>query len=171
MKINVGCRERGIEFAPIRKTHVDLLQHYLDNVADKYEGDFVEKNKKFAKDILNKKNLVKYGSLVGTTFLGVMTLIGLMSGDPTYASTGAIIDTGPLDRFFNTVYWTMFRVLMYISTPVWAWVGYILATGGSNSEKRTQAKRVATGLIIGTGITASAPYLTRQLFNLWKLFT
>jgi hypothetical protein len=58
---------------------------------------------------------------------------------------------------------------MYIATPILAWVGYILATGGANSEKRTQAKKVATGLVIGTGVAVSAPYLTKQLFRLWHL--
>jgi hypothetical protein len=60
---------------------------------------------------------------------------------------------------------------MYISTPVWAWVGFILATGGANSEKRTQAKKVATGLVLGTAITASAPYLTRLIYGAWKFFS
>lgn len=170
MRINVGTKEKGY-IAIAKENHMDLLQHYLDNVAPKYEGDFVERNKQLAKDWLSKKNLAKYAGLVGVTFIGAMALIGLMTtGDPTLATDG-IIDISPLEKFFNSVYWTMFRVLMYISTPVWAWVGFILATGGANSEKRTQAKKVATGLVIGTAITASAPYLTRVIYGAWKFFT
>jgi hypothetical protein len=169
MRVNVGTKERG--YVAVTKSHEEILQHYLDNVADKYEGDFVERNKSLAKDWINKKSLAKYAGLVGVTFLGVMSLVSLAT-DPTavFASTGTVIDTTPLDRFFNTIYWTMAKVLMYIATPIWAWVGYILATGGANSEKRTHAKRVASGLVIGTGIVVSAPFLTRQLFRLWHLF-
>jgi hypothetical protein len=168
MKVNVGTREKG--YMPIKKSHEDILQNYLDNVAYKYEGDFVEINKSLAKDWLSKRNLVKYAGLVGITFLGTVTLIGLGT-EPTavFASTGGGIDTGPLDRLFSTVYWTMVKVLGYITTPVWCWVGYILATGGANSEKRTRAKQVATGLVIGSGIAIGAPYLTKQLFRLWHL--
>lgn len=172
MRVNIGTRELG--YVAIQRNHEDLLKHYLDNVAPKYEGDFIDKNRELAKDWLSKKNLAKYAGLVGVTFIGAMALLGLIgAGDPTYAvevSTG-VIDISPLERFFNSVYWTMFRVLMYISTPVWAWVGFILATGGANSEKRTQAKKVATGLVVGTAITASAPYLTRVIYGAWKFFT
>lgn len=169
MRVNIGTKEIG--YMPVVRTHEDLLKHYLDNVANSYEGDFIEKNKELARDWLSKKSLAKYAGLVGVTFVGAMALVGLMTtGDPTLATNG-IIDISPLERFFNTVYWTMFKILMYISTPVWAWVGFILATGGANSEKRTQAKRVASGLVIGTAITASAPYLTRMIFNAWKLLT
>lgn len=168
MKINVGTKEKG--YMPVQKTHEDILQHYLNNVAVKYEGDFVEQNKELAKDWLSKRSLIKYAGLVGVTFLGVVTLIGMATGDPVFASSGIVIDTSPLDKFFNTIYWTMVKCLMYIATPVWAWVGYILATGGANSEKRTQAKRVATGLVIGSGVVVSAPFLTRQLFRLFGVF-
>lgn len=173
MRVNVGCRELGIEYKPIKKTHVDMLKHYIDNVAPKYSGDFVEENKAFAKDILSGKKLVKYASLAGAVIFGSLALLGMMAGDPVSANAvievSGHIDTSPLDRFFKEIYWTMFKVLMYIATPVWAWVGYILATGGANSEKRTQAKKVATGLVIGTAITASAPWASGQLFRLWTI--
>jgi hypothetical protein len=168
VRVNVGTKERGYVAVV---NHEDYLQRYLDNVADKYEGDFIERNKELEKDWLANRDLSKYAKLIGVTFLGAVALIGLMTtGDVTLATDG-IIDISPLERFFNTVYWTMFRVLMYISTPVWAWVGFILATGGANSEKRTQAKKVASGLVIGTAITASAPYLTRVVYGAWKFFT
>lgn len=169
MRINVGTKEKG--YIPVKVSHTDYLQHYLDNVAVKYEGDFVEQNKALAKDWLNKKNLSKYAGLVGVTCIGALALISLATVGDTTLATDGIIDVSPLERFFNSVYWTMFRVLMYISTPVWAWVGFILATGGANSEKRTQAKKVASGLVLGTAITASAPYLTRLIYGAWKFFS
>lgn len=172
MRVNIGTKESG--YMPVKVSHVDYLQHYLDNVVVKYEGDFVEQNKELAKDWLNKRNLAKYAGLVGVTFIGALALISLATvGDHTLAvtATTGFVDISPLERFFNSVYWTMFRVLMYISTPVWAWVGFILATGGANSEKRTQAKKVATGLVCGTAITASAPYLTRLIYGAWKFFS
>lgn len=168
MKVNVGTREKG--YMPVQRNHEDILKHYLDNVAYRYEGDFIEQNKSLAKDWLSKKDLLKYGNLVGVTVLSFMALVQLAI-EPTavFASTGVGIDTSPLDRLFSNVYWTMLKILGYITTPVWCWIGYILATGGANSEKRTQAKRVATGLVIGTGVAVGAPWLTKQLFRLWHI--
>lgn len=169
MRVNVGTKERG--YIAVERTYEDLLRNYLDNVAPKYQGDFIEQNKSLANDWLKKGRVVKYAGMVGVTILASLSLISLMTiGDTSLAGNG-IIDISPLEKFFNSIYWTMFRVLMYISTPVWAWVGFILATGGANSEKRTQAKKVATGLVVGTAITASAPYLTRLIYGAWKFFT
>jgi hypothetical protein len=169
MKVNVGSRKTGYT----TQNYLEhTMKHYLDNVADKYEGEFVEENKSFARDFLKGKNLAKYSKLAGAVLLGSIALFGLMSGEvsaSTVVAKAVHIDTSPLDRFFKEIYWTMFKVLMYIATPVWAWVGYILAVGGANNEKRTQAKKVGAGLVVGTAITASAPWATRQLFRLWSL--
>lgn len=173
MRINVGHKEYGYNRVDLVKTQ---LQHYLENVAPRYNGEFVEQNKALAKDFLSGKNLAKYAGMVGGVVLASFALLSLAEPSLALAKgvaipVNGIIDTQPLDRFFKEVYWAMFRVLMYISVPVWAWVGIILATGGANEGKRTQAKKVGTGLIIGTGITASAPFVVRQLFALWsKLF-
>jgi hypothetical protein len=172
MRINVGCKEYGYSRIELVRSE---LQHYLDNVATKYEGDFVEENKRLARDFLSGRNLSRYVGIASSVIIASVALLGLMSPELALAQgTQAVevaghIDVSPLDRFFNEVYWTMFKVLMYIATPVWAWVGYILTLGGANNEKRTQAKKVGVGLISGTAVTASAPWATRQLFNLWKL--
>lgn len=169
MRINVGTKEKG--YIAVERTYEDLLRNYLDNVAPKYQGDFVENNKSLAINWLNKRNIAKYAGMVGAVVVASLALISLMTVGDTTLAGNSIIDISPLERFFNSIYWTMFRVLMYISTPVWAWVGFILATGGANSEKRTQAKKVATGLVVGTAITASAPYLTRAIYGAWRFFT
>jgi hypothetical protein len=171
VRINVGNKEYGYDRVDVVKSS---LQHYLDNVAPRYNDDFVEKNRQLAKDFLNGKNLAKYAGLVGGVVLASIALLGLAEPSLAFAQgdsvvANGIINTDPLDRFFKEVYWAMFRILMYISTPVWAWVGIILATGGANEGKRTQAKKIGLGLIVGSGITASAPWVTKQLVNLWKI--
>lgn len=162
MKVCVGTRETG--YQPIHKS---LLEDYLLDISNKYEGSFVEENRKFIKDYLSGKDLSKYLTIGASLFYASLALLGLMSGDVVHAS-GGIINMNPLDKFFKEVYWTMFKVIMYVSTPVWAWVGIILSTSGANQEKRTLAKKIGTSLVVGTGISASAPWATRQLFNLWK---
>lgn len=162
MIVNVGSRECGYQRVDFLRSE---LQHYLDNVAPRFSGDFVEENKRIAKDIIEGKNLSKYMKIAGGVVVASLALVTLISPDMALASgkvaveTASHIDTTPLDRFFKEVYWTMLKVLFYISSPIWAWVGYILAFGGANNEKRTHAKRLGIGLVSGTALAFAGPWL------------
>lgn len=172
MIVNVGHKEYGYSRVDFVRSE---LQHYLDNVASKYSGDFVEENKRLAKDILEGRRLSRYTAIAGGVIIATIALldlihpgIALASGDKAIEVAGNI-DTTPIDKFFKEVYWTMLKVLFYISTPIWAWVGYVLAMGGANNEKRTQAKKIGTGLVVGTAVAFSAPWLNSQLHKLLHL--
>lgn len=166
MIVNIGSKENG--YYRVSSTVRDVLENYLDNVAPRMNKGAVEENVDLARSILSGKSIAKYSRLIGTVLLASVSLLGLLSPELAFATTGAHIDISPLDKFFNEVYWTMFKVLMYLSTPVWAWIGFILALGGANNEKRTLAKRLAGSLIAGTGMAAGAPWASDALFSLWK---
>lgn len=174
MIVNVGTRECGYTQVT---SFEDQLKHYLDNVADKYEGELIEENKKFAEDILKGNSLIKYAKMIGMVTLATVALLDLATGG-VYAQSAEvfaqgtdhlIIDTSPLDKLFSQVYWTMVKALMYVTTPIWAWIGYTVLLSGTSSEKRTVAKKTGIGLFCGTGIVVLAPWLTKQMMKLWNL--
>jgi hypothetical protein len=155
MIINVGTKETG--YKEIHDTR--LLEEYLDSVSPR---QVVTEDKK---PFLSGRRFEKFLKISMIVLYGGLTLLGV-SDIADAAST--IINVAPLEKFFNEVYWTLFKVALYLSVPVWAWVGIIISTGGANQEKRTLAKKVGTGLVIGTGIIASAPWGSEQLYNVWR---
>lgn len=121
------------------------------------------------KDIsIDKKiELVRYLKILSGALIIAYSALSLAYPDLALAST--IVNTQPLDRLFSEIYHVLVKVMAYLSTPIWAWVGYTFAFAGNNVEKRTVAKKIAIGLFAGTGITLSAPWLTDQLFALWNM--
>lgn len=164
MKVTVGNKvvlNEGLHYQ-------EVLKHYINNVPKKFEGEFVEANVELAKEIINGKiNYKKWAKVVTGVAVCMGALIGLIDPSSAFAYSG-YVDVSPLDRFFSEIYWSLFKVLGYLSLPVWGWVGITLATGGASVEKRTTAKKIGTSLVVGTGFVVGAPWLSQTLVHLWE---
>lgn len=156
-------------------TYIQLLDRYIEEAPKKYEGDFVEKNVELAKQI--KSGKINYRKLVAVG-TGCAIVVGALLGliDPTSAfasthhavtTTAGLIDADPLKKFFHEIYYSLLRIILYLTIPVWAWVGVTLAFSGANVERRTMAKKIGSALIIGVGFVVGAPWIANQIYNLW----
>lgn len=171
MKVTCGGKELVVQK---EMTYEQLLDHYINEVPKKYEGQIVEQNVELAKQIKSGKINYKKLVVVGTgCAIIVGALIGLIEPTSAFASTHhavttvAQINTDPLKKLFNTIYYAMLRVVLYLTIPVWAWVGITLAFSGANVERRTLAKKIGSGLVIGVGFVVASPWIANQIYNLW----
>jgi hypothetical protein len=172
--VNVGHRDYVYKHSHTLNQTQHYLQHYINNVSKQYEGEEVESNIRLARDIIagKKIDIKKYGKFIAiaTAVVAAFVAFGV---DPISAAslhdvpvTGHI-DLSPLDRFFKEVYFNMLKGLMYILTPVYAYIGYVLVGAGSNAGKRTQAKSIAVWSTIAAGVVAGAPWLAKMVYQLW----
>lgn len=148
MKINIGHRDVGYQTISI-----------LENKISDNSKPLVYK---YAQD-----NTAKHMAIVSGALIVIYSALSLAFPDMALAT--GVVNTQPLDTLFKEIYYVLVKVMAYLSTPIWAWVGYTFAFAGNNVEKRTVAKKIAIGLVLGTGITLSAPWLTDQLFALWRM--
>jgi hypothetical protein len=163
IKVNIGCREYGYSVLP-SNTKKQLLD-YINNVAPKYgDNEFIKDNVKIAKELLDGKILDRR-KIAMQYVIGFIAIASML--EPSIAEASSGIDISPLNKFFKEVYWTMFKITLYISTPVYAWCGYVLLLGGASTDKRKLAKNIALWATLGLGVTAGAPWASESIYNLW----
>lgn len=168
MKINVGHKDYG--YYELSTETEGILTHYIENIAPKYKGTFTSKNMQLAKDILRNKKISfnKYEKILRVATISMLALTSMVDPDfavTTFASDS--IDLRPIDKLSSQIYWLMFKSLLYITTPLYAYVGYILLFAGASTEKRKRAKELGITVAGATGVVAGAPWVAKVFYNAW----
>jgi hypothetical protein len=159
--VNIGHRNYG--YVRLDYQWKQQLEHYLDNVSDKYEGELVDANKHLAKSLLSgNTDWKKYAKIALKTAAVVLAFLTLET-DTIYAAPDVGIDISPIKTFSMGIWWTMFKAFSYLSVPIIGWAGYILLFAGANTGKRTSAKLILIGVITGLLFLGSAPWASHQL--------
>lgn len=167
--VNVGHKNYG--YTEVKPLWMEQLDHYINNVSTKYGEKFVAENIEIAKDIISGKkiNWAKYAKIAGLIGVAIAAFADLtampVSAAVAFAPHDAI-DLGPLDKFTNSVWWTMFKAGCYIATPLLGWAGWTILFSGTNTGKRTTAKVMLISIIGGLLFLAGAPWAKDQLVNL-----
>jgi hypothetical protein len=116
---------------------------------------------------INRSNKQKYIKLATKALTVIqIALMALDFDSITSFAAGPThdIDIAPLETGAMDIYWLMLKAILYISIPVFAWVGYIFAFAGSNGGKRTAAKVVLFSLIGGIAFVAGAPWMAKLVY-------
>jgi hypothetical protein len=170
--VNVGHRDYG--YAKVEPLWKRQLEHYVDNVAAKYDEKFVKENVEIAKDIMAGKKInwskfAKIAALFGIATIAFADLTAIpVSAAPIQTASVYydIVDLDPLKRFTSEIWITMLKAFGYISVPMLGWSAWQLFSSGTDQGKRTTAKIMVVSIIGGFIFLAAAPWAGEQLDHL-----
>jgi hypothetical protein len=166
LTINIGHQLYGYRQLELKNQMLDYIHGAKD-----YVGEFAESSKQLAKGILsvNKDSLKKYAKILFKSLTILTVAFYAIHVDPisAFAPTSGI-DIKPIENFSMEIYWTMLKAILYISIPIFAWIGYIFAFAGTNAGKRSAAKTVLISVIGGIAFVAGAPWGAHQIYNLCR---
>lgn len=145
MKVMVGNKNYGYKNLSNDFSYTQILDHYIKNVAPKYEN--------------TSENLKLINKILGNTTKVACLVIPLAVGLPHVSFAQDLIDTQPIDILMVEGWRLILKVGGYLLLPVLGWCGWNLLASGTSPEKRTVAKNIAIYSVLGYLTIAGAPWL------------
>lgn len=138
LSINIGNRKHGFKSIATSETTTAIVK----------------------KDTVSVK---RYIPLLAATAVGTVAYLTL--GCDAVSAAPVDINVKPIEDYTMSVYWTGFKVLLWLTIPFYGWCAYALAFSGSNAAKRTAAKITAIFLVVGTALYAAAPWIGHTVYD------